>query len=167
MIALVETAVGTRDAAFVAACPGVSGLAFGSIDFALDIDATEEDDVLLFARSSLVVAARAASLPAPIDGVTVETRDTAVIRQAAVRSRSLGFGGKLCIHPAQVATVNTAFAPTAADLDWARRVLAEADRRQDAGAGSFSLDGHMVDKPILDRARRIVTRAGGVRPSHT
>src|SRR5919206_154708 len=89
-----ETAVGVREATALAACPAVSGLAFGSIDLALDIDAHETDEALLFARSALVIAARAASLPAPLDGVTVETTDTAVIRRDAERARSLGFGGK-------------------------------------------------------------------------
>lgn len=162
IIALVETAVGVRDAAAVAACPAVSGLAFGSIDLALDIDAAETDEALLFARSAAVIAARAASLPAPIDGVTVETTDTALIRRDAARARSLGFGGKLCIHPAQVEPVNAAFSPDPADVEWARRVLAAASEH---GAGeaveaAFDLDGRMIDRPVIERARRIVARAG-------
>jgi citrate lyase subunit beta/citryl-CoA lyase len=158
VIALVETALGIRDAAAIAATPAVTGLAFGSIDFALDIDAEETDEALLFARCALVIAARAAFLPAPIDGVTVETRDTAVISRHAARARSLGFGGKLCIHPAQVPAVNAAFVPDRTDLDWAHRVLAGAP--QGAETGAFSVDGQMVDRPVLDRARRIVARAG-------
>ena len=162
IVALVETAAGVRDAAAVAACPAVGGLAFGSIDFALDIDAAETDEALLFARSALVIAARAASLPAPIDGVTVETTDTAVIRRDAARARSLGFGGKLCIHPAQVEPVNSAFSPDPAEVEWARRVLAAA--AQHAGGahaeGAFDLDGEMIDTPVLERARRLIARAG-------
>jgi citrate lyase subunit beta/citryl-CoA lyase len=158
VLALVETARGIRDAATVAAAPGVVGLAFGSIDFALDIDAEEGDQTLLFARAALVVAARAAGLPGPVDGVTVETRDPAVVSGDAVRARSLGFRGKLCIHPAQVAPVNTAFAPSPTELDWAQRVLAAAPRHN--GQGAFAVDGRMVDRPVLDRARRIVARAG-------
>jgi citrate lyase subunit beta/citryl-CoA lyase len=163
IIALVETAVGVRDVAALAACAAVSGLAFGSIDFALDIDAAESDEVLLFARSALVIAARAASLPAPLDGVTVETTDTAVIRRDAARARSLGFGGKLCIHPAQVEPVNSAFSPDPADLAWARRVLAAAAQHAagDHAQGAFDLDGEMIDTPVLERARRLVARAGG------
>jgi citrate lyase subunit beta/citryl-CoA lyase len=163
VIALVETAVGVRDAAAVAACPAVRGLAFGSIDFALDVDAAESDEALLFARSALVVAARAASLPAPIDGVTVETTDAAAIGRDAARARRLGFGGKLCIHPAQVEPVNSAFSPDPADVEWARRVLAVAARHA-AGAhaeGAFDLDGEMIDAPVLERARRLVARAEG------
>src|SRR3954454_2930266 len=116
IIALVETAVGVRDAAALASCPAVSGLAFGSIDFSLDIDAQESDEALLFGRSALVIASRAAGRVAPpIDGVTVETTDAAAIARDAAWARSLGFGGKLCIHPAQFAPVNAAFSPSPAD----------------------------------------------------
>jgi citrate lyase subunit beta/citryl-CoA lyase len=162
ILAVVETAVGVRDAAAVAACPAVSGLAFGSIDLALDVDAAETDEALLFARSALVIAARAASLPAPIDGVSVDTTDTAAVRRDAARARSLGFGGKLCIHPAQVEPVNSAFSPDPADLEWARRVLAAASQHGggELAEGAFHIDGRMIDTPVLERARRIVARAG-------
>jgi citrate lyase subunit beta/citryl-CoA lyase len=152
ILALIETAVGLQDALSVAACAAVSGLAFGSIDFALDIEADESDEALLFARSALVVASRAAGLPPPIDGVTVETRDIEVVRAAAVRARRLGFGGKLCIHPAQVDPVNHAFGPDPAEIDWAQSVLAAAT----AQSGPFTVDGRMVDEPVLAKARRIL-----------
>lgn len=158
IVALVESALGVQEAGVIAAFPAVTALAFGSIDFALDIDAEHTDEALLFARCALVVASRAASLPAPIDGVTVELRDTAAVRTAAARARSLGFGGKLCVHPAQVEPVNTAFAPGHADLEWARAVLTE--RPKDGDAGLFTSNGQMVDKPVLERARRIMARAG-------
>jgi citrate lyase subunit beta / citryl-CoA lyase len=160
LLALVESAAGILRAPAVAGSPGVSGLAFGSIDFALDIDAAETDDALRYARSALVVAARAAGLPPPVDGVTVDTRDTDAVRSAAARARELGFGGKLCIHPVQVPTVNTVFAPDPADVAWARRVLAAA-AGADADAGVLSVDGRMVDRPVVERARRLVDRAGG------
>lgn len=152
ILALIETAVGLQDAPSVAACTAVTGLAFGSIDFALDIGADESDETLLFARSALVVAARAAGLPPPIDGVTVETRDIEAVRAAAVRARRLGFGGKLCIHPAQVDPVNHAFSPEPAEIDWARSVLTAAT----AQSGPFTIDGRMVDEPVLAKARRIL-----------
>ncbi|WP_432827270.1 HpcH/HpaI aldolase/citrate lyase family protein [Dactylosporangium sp. CA-092794] len=157
IVALVESALGVQDAGAIAACPAVTALAFGSIDFALDIGAEHTDEALLFARGALVVASRAASLPAPIDGVTVELRDTAAVGAAAARARSLGFGGKLCIHPAQVEPVNAVFAPRGADVEWARAVLAEALRH---GGGVFTDQGRMVDQPVLERARRILAQAG-------
>lgn len=157
LVALVETAVGVRDATAVALCPGVRRLAFGSIDFALDIDAEETDEALLFARSTLVLASRAAGLSPPLDGVTVETNDHAVVLRAAGRARALGFGGKLCIHPAQVDAVNSAFAPAPAEVHWARTVLTSVAGAEMAVA---SIDGKMIDRPVLARARRIMSRAG-------
>ncbi|MDQ7903904.1 CoA ester lyase [Phytohabitans sp. ZYX-F-186] len=158
IVPLVETALGVHNAAAIAACPAVTVLAFGSIDYALDIDADETDQALLYARGALVVASRAAGLPAPIDGVTVRTTDTAAVRDAAARARGLGFGGKLCVHPAQIEAVNAAFTPSRTDVEWARTLLANAATRRDHHA--FRMDGEMVDEPVLARARRILDRAG-------
>lgn len=157
IVPLVETALGVHNAATIAACPAVTVLAFGSIDYALDIDADETDRALLYARGALVVASRAAGLPAPIDGVTVRATDTAAVRAAATRARSLGFGGKLCIHPAQVDVVNAAFRPSRTDIEWAHTVLAGLAAQPDRGV--FHINGEMVDEPVLARARRILDRA--------
>jgi citrate lyase subunit beta/citryl-CoA lyase len=155
LMALVETARGVRDVGAIAACPAVARIAFGSIDFALDIDAEHTAEPLLHARSELVLASRAAGLPPPVDGVTLEVSDAegAVTRDAA-RARALGFGGKLCIHPAQVEVVSRAFAVTPDELDWARRVLQAAREHE----GAFQIDGRMIDRPLLDRARRLLRR---------
>lgn len=160
ILALVETALGVAEAASLAASPAVSGLGFGSVDFLLDLDAQESDEALAFARGALVVAARAAGLPGPVDGVTTETRDVARVAQHAARARRLGFGGKFCIHPAQVEPVRTAFAPSPAEIEWAEKVLGYATDGLDAGAGGvFELEGQMIDRPLLQRARRIIARA--------
>jgi citrate lyase subunit beta/citryl-CoA lyase len=155
VIGLVETAVGVREAHSLAACSAVSRLTFGAIDFALDIDSEENDEALLLARSTLVLASRAAGKAPPIDGVTTQVAGSAVARDAA-RAHALGFGGKLCIHPAQLASVRAAFAPTAEQLEWAHHVLASA--APDQGAAKTS-DGQMVDAPVLARARRLVASA--------
>ncbi len=152
LVALVETALGLHRVDELVRV--ADRIAFGAIDFALDIDAHEADDTLLYARSRLVLASRVAGLPAPVDGVSAETRDPAAVLAAARRSRGLGFGGKLCIHPSQLAPVAEAFAPTAEEIDWARRVLAAA-----AGAGAVSVDGMMIDRPVLARAGRIAATA--------
>ena len=159
LVALVETARGIDSATAMASSGAVDRLAFGSVDFALDVGADETDDSLLYARSRLVVASRVGGLPAPLDGVTVSTTDDAAARSAAARARQLGFGGKLCIHPSQVGPVAEGFRPTAAQLDWAVRVL-EAAQGEPA---PFTLDGEMVDRPVVARARSIAAR-GGVRP---
>ena len=153
VIALVETALGLQNAAAVAATPTVARLAFGSLDFCVDAGTRHDQQTLLFARSSLVVSSRAAGLPAPIDGVTVDVHDDEGLLRDAQHALSLGFGGKLCVHPRQVATVNSAFSPTAEEVEWASRIVAGATHGQ-----VTTVDGKMVDKPVLDSARSVLRK---------
>jgi citrate lyase subunit beta/citryl-CoA lyase len=166
VIALVETARGVDRLREVAGARGVSRLAFGSLDFQIDVGIEGDDDALLFVRSQLVLASRLAGLAPPVDGVSTVFDDPAVFEAEAARARRLGFGGKLCIHPRQVAGVHAAFAIDAKQLDWAQRVLATAAQ---AGNNAVAVDGKMVDKPVLVRAQAIVdaavAQAGGRRLS--
>lgn len=156
LIALIETAVGLNSIHDIAVAQGVIRLAFGSIDYALDIGASEDEMALLHARSVIVHASRLAQLASPLDGVTGHVGDVAMVAAHAARARRLGFGGKLCIHPSHVVAVNATFQPTQRELDHARRVL----NRAAVTPGTFQIDGEMVDKPVLDRARRTLARAG-------
>ncbi|WP_035189420.1 aldolase/citrate lyase family protein, partial [Acidiphilium sp. JA12-A1] len=88
---------------------GVARLAFGSIDFCADLGAAHTREALLHARAELVLAARLAALPPPIDGVTTAIDDEAAIEDDARHAASLGFGGKLCIHPRQIAPARQGF----------------------------------------------------------
>lgn len=159
VVALIETADAVLRARELAQAHGVIRLALGTIDLCLDIDAVEDDRTLLLARSMLVLASRAAGVAAPIDGVTTDLSSAEAAGTDAATARRLGFGGKLCIHPRQVEAVAQAFAPTEADIAWARRVLAALD---DASAtatrGAVAVDGELVDKPVAERARRILAR---------
>jgi len=161
VIALVESAIGVVNAAAIAASGAVDRLAFGSVDFALDIGAEETDEAMLLARTTLVVASRAGALPPPVDGVTTATGDVDATRAAATRARSLGFGGKLCIHPRQIVPVASAFRPTPEQVAWAARILAAVPDSIPAGTdpGAFSVEGVMVDRPVLARARSILASA--------
>ncbi|HEY5200460.1 MAG TPA: CoA ester lyase [Acidothermaceae bacterium] len=151
VVALIETARGVQNAGMIATTPGVERLAFGAVDYSLDIDSAQDDLALLFARSSLVVASRAARIAAPVDGVTLNLDDADVAGADALRARQLGFGGKLCTHPNQIPAVNAAFAPTSEEADWARLVVAAAT---DSGAGRL---GHsMIDRAVIERAQRIL-----------
>ena len=138
--------------------PRVARLVFGSIDFQLDLDIADDDLALLPFRMRIVLASRVANLPAPVDGVTTALDDAARIEADARRARSLGFGGKLCIHPRQVAIVNEAFSPSAADLAWAQRVV---DAAAASGGAAVAVDGKMVDAPVLARARRLLAARRG------
>jgi citrate lyase subunit beta/citryl-CoA lyase len=157
VLALIETALGLAQANALAATEGVTRLVFGSIDFQLDLDIPEDDgQTLLWFRSQLVLASRLANLPAPVDGVTTALDDAERIRSDAMRSRSLGFGAKLCIHPKQVAWVNAAFSPSQQEVVWAQRIVAAAALAQGA---AVAVDGRMVDAPVLARARRLLQSA--------
>ncbi|PZG18936.1 HpcH/HpaI aldolase/citrate lyase family protein [Nonomuraea aridisoli] len=149
VVALVETAAGVENAARIAARPEVVRLAFGSVDFALDIGATEDD--FLYARSRLVVVSRASGVGAPVDGVTTDLDDPERTMADARRARALGFGGKMCLHPRQVGPVNRAFSPSEAELAWARQVVAAAGE-----GGAVRVGGQMIDKPRLESARRLL-----------
>ncbi len=157
VIALVETAAGMDDVRTVARAPGVVRLAFGLIDFQLDLGLPGESDALLVFRSQLVLASRVAGLAPPVDGVSVAIGDAAAVGADGRRARGLGFGAKLCIHPSQAQPVNDAFTPGADELAWARRVV---DAMRDAGGAAVAVDGKMVDRPVQLRAEALLRQAG-------
>jgi citrate lyase subunit beta/citryl-CoA lyase len=155
VLALIESARGVLAAERLAQCDGVARLAFGTIDFALDLDLPDDPIGLDAAGSLLALASRAAGLPPPVAGVTADINDETRLLADLARARALGFGAKMCIHPKQVAPLHAAMQPTAVQLDWARRVLAAADSAQ----GAVQLDGRMVDAPVIAQARRLLARA--------
>jgi len=159
-IALVESAQGILGMAAIAATPGVARLAFGAIDLALDIDTSAPDAAFDPFRLQMAVASRAAGLAGPIDGVTRDFRDPAIVAAEVRHARMLGMTGKMCIHPAQVAPTHAALQPTPEEL-----VRAEAIVAADAAAAgaAVQLDGQMIDRPVVERAIRMlqVNRAGG------
>ena len=150
LVLLIESAAGVQAVAQLARRPGVVRLAFGALDFSLDVDADVASDTVAHARSAVVIASRAAGIAAPLDTPSVEITDLAAVSATARASRRQGFGGLLCIHPAQVAVVHEAFRPTAEERRWAANVVA-------AGEDATQVDGRMVDRPVLERARRILS----------
>ena len=155
VLPLIESAEGVGQMDAIARASGVLRLGLGHIDLQADLRIICGPDEAEIApiRLAMVVASRRAHLPAPVDGVTTATTDADVLARDAQRSRRFGFGAKLCIHPAQVAGVHQALAPTEAECDWACRVLAAEVA---AGGGAFSVDGKMVDPPVLLLARQIL-----------
>lgn len=159
VIALIETAAGIAAMHDIARTAGVVRLAFGSIDLQVDLgmqcDAIESE--LAHLRVEMVLASRLAGIAPPIDGVTTTFEDMPFLEAAVQRSLRLGFGAKLCIHPKQVAAVNAGFRPTAQELAWARAVMAAVDK---SDGGAISLDGRMIDKPVILQAQRFLQRGG-------
>jgi citrate lyase subunit beta/citryl-CoA lyase len=158
IIPIIETARGFDNARLLATSGYAERLAFGSIDFQVDLGIDGEGEELLYFRSQLVLVSRLAGLLAPVDGVTVAIGNAEILRAETQRGRRLGFGAKLCIHPKQVAVVNACFAPTPEEIVWATRVLEAAERSKGA---AVAVDGKMVDTPVIQKAREILSRDRG------
>ncbi len=161
VLPIIESARGVEEARAIARVPGVLRLAFGSIDLAVDlgIDCAADggEFELLHFRSQVVLASRLGGLAAPADGVSTAIDDAERLRADTERARRLGFGAKLCIHPKQVAAVQSVFTPAPERVDWARRVCAAFDA---AAGAAVALDGQMIDLPVVERARAVLRSAG-------
>lgn len=153
VLPIIETARGFWNLAPLAHSPAVSRLLFGSIDFQVDLGIHGEGEELLYFRSQLVLISRLAGLPPPVDGITTTFDSPDPVRADTQRARRLGFGGKLCIHPKQIAAVHECFGSTAGEAAWAKRVVEASSK---AGGAAVSLDGEMIDRPVLARALEIL-----------
>jgi (S)-citramalyl-CoA lyase len=158
---VVESARGVHVLDELAAMPGVQRLSFGALDLLLDLGVATDTEaaavVLDHLRVRVLILSRLHGLSAPLDTVYPDFSNTRGLAAAARRACDMGFEGMLCIHPAQVAVVHEAYAPAPQELDWARRVVAQAEA---SGSSAFKLDGKMVDAPVIIRARKILERAG-------
>jgi len=160
MLAMVETAAALfRIQDIARAHPRLVGLNLGAEDFALSAGILPEAEGLFVPKQMCVFAARAAGImPLGFFGTVAEFGDLDGFRQTIRRSRRLGFVGASVIHPSQVAILNEEFRPSAAELDHARRVVAAYDEALAAGVGAVTVDGKMIDVPIVDRARLLIER---------
>jgi citrate lyase subunit beta/citryl-CoA lyase len=143
------------------ACSRVSRMFFGGVDYVLDIGTSfsSKSEELFYARSKLVVASRAAGIEAPIDTVYPDFKDVEGLKKDAKLVRQLGFQGKLAIHPCQVGPLNEIFMPTADEISWAKKVVSVFDEAEAKGQAVMQVDGKMLEYPIADRARRILSLA--------
>lgn len=157
LIALIETAQGLADVQSVVQVPGVVRLAFGNLDFASDMRIPDSGEVLDPARFQLVLASRLGNLPQPVDGVTPDFRNADVLTTDLNRTRAMGFTGKLCIHPSQVAPANTLLGPSEDELAWAKRVI---DALEAAKGSVVQIDGKMIDTPLARKAEQLLSDAG-------
>ena len=157
LLPLIESVAGLAAADALAAAPQVARLAFGHLDFQVDAGMAcgENQEELLPIRVALMLASRRAGLAAPVDGVTVDTHRTEVLVRDAERAQRLGFGGKLCIHPNQVAPLHAVFDPDEAEVARAQRVQAASEA---AHGGVTVLDGRMIDAPVVLQARQVLQR---------
>ena len=158
---IIESAKGLLALPQIAHAEGVERLSFGSLDLALDFNLNSgtaaADLVLDQARMAVQLHSRGADLLPPLDGVFPAIGDPEGLQRAIRHARDMGYGGALCIHPKQVEVIHAALAPSAEDLQWARKVIAGSAAAN--GAGAFQLDGQMVDAPVLLRAHQILALA--------
>ena len=154
-----ETAMGVHRAVDVLGA-GPDAAYFGAADYitALGGVRTTRGDEVLYARSHVALAGRLARVPT-VDQVVTAIRDGDAFRRDALAGRAIGYAGKLCLHPDQVAIAHECFSVTEEQLDWACRVLAIAERESADGRGVFAVDGQMVDEPMLRQARQWVAQA--------
>lgn len=158
LLAIVETPAALQESGSIAAAPGVVALLLGAVDLqqSLGFETRPDGLELIYMRSRLVIDSAAAGIQGPIDGVWTTVGDLDGLRAETELVRSLGFAGKACIHPAQIDVVNGAFRPAAELMDWARRVVSAYETAEAGGAGVTTVDGEMVDLPVVARARDIL-----------
>jgi citrate lyase subunit beta/citryl-CoA lyase len=163
LLIAIESPKGLLNApAIAASSPRVLGLMFGAEDFGreLGLPTAREGEArdLIHARSAIVIAAASAHVQA-VDGVWVDLNDSAGLVGFARQSRRLGFSGMSLIHPSQIDPINTVFSPTAEEIDYAQKVLHAFDDAQARGDGSIAFGGQLIDRPIVERARRTLEMA--------
>ena len=155
VIGFIETAKGLININECFAHEALLTVIFGNLDFAFDIGSKPIREALLFARSTIIIAARHAGKAPPLDGVTPDFRDETQLLSDLEYAASLGFGGRLCIHPSQTAPTFKAFMPSEEEIAKAKAILKAAGDRLVA-----QLDGQMIDKPVIEQAKRTLTKAG-------
>ncbi|GAW30463.1 CoA ester lyase [Carboxydocella sp. JDF658] len=162
LIPLIESAAGVYRAAEIAsASPRISRLAFGAIDFSLDIGTTwsKDGNAFFYARSQLVIASRVAGIEAPIDTVYPEIKDIDGLVEECRLVRSMGFQSKLVIHPGQIEPVNKVFSPTPDEIAQARKIVVAFEEAEKQGLAAIQVDGKFIDYPVAMRAKKLLAIA--------
>lgn len=165
LIPIVETAQGlTRLEAIARAGTRTRRIAFGAGDMTLDLGMTwtREETELQSIRTQFVVISRAAGLEPPLDTVWADLRDPNGFLQSVEHVRGLGFQGKMCIHPDQIPVANASFAPTAAQVEEARKFVTAFEEAEAQGLASIQLEGKFIDYPIVHAARRLLEKAAAI-----
>lgn len=165
IVALVESARSVMDLASICkASPYLSGLTFAAEDFALDLSLTRTPSLheFMYARSAIVTAARAFGIPSVLDLVSTTFRGeegTRALTEECENGKRFGFNGKQCIHPDQVESVQRVYSPSQSEVEWAVRCVICDDKADRQGRGAWTLDGKMIDVPVVGKAKAIVAKA--------
>jgi citrate lyase subunit beta/citryl-CoA lyase len=169
LIPIIETGKGLAAVDAIArAGSRIKCLAFGAGDFTLDmnIEWTQDETELSGFRAQIALASRAAGLEPPIDSVWIDLNDAAGLRRSAETVHRLGYQGKLCIHPDQIAVANEVFTPTEEEVRKAERIVEAFARAETEGSAALQVDGRFIDYPIVYRARKVLARMAEIRAAH-
>lgn len=157
---IIESALGLQALPTIARAEGVERLSFGALDLGLDLGLSSgtaaAERILDQARYAILLQSILAELASPLDSVFPDIKNPKGLALMAADARDMGFGGMLCIHPAQVEVVHQTLMPGSDELDWAQRVMGASA----SGEGVFVVDGQMVDAPVIGHAQRVLQRAG-------
>ena len=160
IVPIVEMAISLIEVDEIAKCPRVNGILLGAEDFTKDLEVkrTKEGNEILYARSKIIVACKAYKIDA-IDTPFTDTVDMLGLENDVNYVKGLGMNAKSAIHPNQIEVINKAFTPTKQEIEYATRVLKARDEAYSKGLGVFSLDGKMVDNPVIKRAETVIEKA--------
>ena len=139
--------------------PRVIAMMLGGEDFALETGSVPSDESLELPKRLVAFAAQAHGVAMiGILGTVADYSDPAAYKRSAERARRFGFSGGTCVHPGLVQALNEAFTPSADDVAYAKKLIAADEKAATEGRGSFTVDGKMIDIPVIDRARRLIAR---------
>lgn len=164
MVAMIETAAAYLRAPEIAhADPRAVAMVLGGEDMALDMGMSPDEETLAMPKQQIAIVARAAGLiPFGIMGTIADYADLDRVREVALRSRRFGFEGAACIHPSAIAVLNDAFTPDAAEVDAARRIVDVYAAAAAEGTGAITVDGKMIDVPVVRRAENLLARHAAI-----
>ena len=164
LIAMVETPAAFFEMPAIArSSPRLVAMNIGGEDFALAAGMEPTEETLLMPKQQMIFAARSAGLmPLGFIASVAGFGDWEAFRRMVRRSRQFGFMGAGCIHPGQVPIVNEEYSPSAPELELARKIVSENAKAEAAGRASFAIDGKMIDVPVVERARRLLSRAAAI-----
>jgi citrate lyase subunit beta-like protein len=165
LLALIESAKAITNLSEICkASPYLSGLIFAAEDFALDLSLTRTPSLseFLYARSAIATACRAHELPSTIDLVCTSFKGEEGMKrleEECIGGKGMGFNGKQCIHPSQVEPCQRLFSPSDQEVEWSTRVVVADEKADKQGRGAWTLDGKMIDVPVVGKAKAIVQKA--------
>lgn len=160
VLPIIELAISVLEVDEIASLPRIDGILLGAEDLSsdLEVERTKEGKEIEYARCKVAMACKAYQIDA-IDTPFTDVNDNEGLKKDCLNCKVLGMNAKAAIHPNQIDIINDSFLPTQKLITWAKRVMIATEEANKKGIGAFSLDGKMVDKPVIERAMKILKKA--------